>query len=90
MVVVEKKGARAINCKSDHTCSALCFSFFFFFCASFVPSPSVIKKTNKTKPILSVNYKSPPYISALIWRVMNCMASQSCFKKHCRFLGSLL
>lgn len=28
MVVVEKKGARAINCKSEQTCSALCFFFF--------------------------------------------------------------
>lgn len=64
MVIVEKKGTRAIICKSDQTCSALCL--FFFFVLLLFPLQLLLK--NKTKPILTVKYKSPFYISALIWR----------------------
>lgn len=87
MVVVEKKGARAINCKSEQTCSALCFFFLYFIC----PISSCDRKTKQSKTNLTVKYKSSSYISALIWRdVMNCSASQCCLEKHCRFLGNLL
>lgn len=86
MLVVEIKGTRAITCKSDQTSSALCFSSFFN--TTFVPSPTAIEKQNKTNPYYKVQ-KSILYFSINLERC-NCPASQCCFKKHCRFLGSLL
>lgn len=59
MVVVEKKGARAINCKSDQTCSALLFSFF---CTYSFSSPTAIEKQSKTNPRCKVQ-KSILYFS---------------------------